>query len=584
MPFAFKLARRIARLRTPITVALAASVAVNACDLRRNPMAGTENPVTQVIVSPDRLTLNPLQDHLFQVYGRTQLGDSVPVSVTWTASVGAITPYGAYTADTAAAAAIVTATFTRGNVREPISDTAVVTVLARQPPPPPPPPPPPAPGAVTDLRVTDATDSSVTLSFTEVSDGAGQPARYDIRWATGAIVWPSASRVTQGSCAAPLTGTVVGATRSCTVLGLAASTVHAFQLAAFRGTLNLDAVFGALSNVANDTTSASTAPVASVTVSPASATVLVGGVQLLTATLRDARGNVLTGRPIVWVSSNPLVASVSAGGGGLVGGLLDGPATISATSEGQSGTAAVTVALTPPPPPDGPWPNEPAGFTVLTDEPFNALVENGWRQTQRETTNGSGLFVASDLLAPLSASSVLEFKFAAGYTGGREPGVEYYRPAAPVKESYFAFWWRPSSPWQSHSSGVNKLAFLYTAGGGGCIYIMMFNEGGSYTIQVEPEFSGDVRRLAPNVTGTPVVLGAWHRVEWYVKYSTTGSRRDGVTRWWIDGVLQGEYRDLQMPADAGFAEYQLAPTWGGLNGTKAKTDHYWYDHARISKR
>jgi len=59
-----------------------------------------------------------------------------------------------------------------------------------------------------------------------------------------------------------------------------------------------------------------------------------------------------------------------------------------------------------------------------------------------------------------------------------------------VKETYFAFWWKPSNPWQNHSgSGVNKLAFLFPSASG-CIYIMMFSEGGSYTLQVEPEFSG----------------------------------------------------------------------------------------------
>jgi hypothetical protein len=194
------------------------------------------------------------------------------------------------------------------------------------------------------------------------------------------------------------------------------------------------------------------------------------------------------------------------------------------------------------------------------------------------------LFLRTDLTAPLSLSSVLEFKYAAGYTGGSEPGVEYYNPSSPVKESYFSFWWKPSSPWQNHSgSGVNKLAFIFPTSGT-CIYIMMFNEGAGYTMQVEPEFGGDTRRLAPNVTGTPVVLGVWHRVEWYVKYSTTGSSRDGVTRWWLDGVLQGEYRDLQTPGDAGFTEFQLAPTWGGIGGTKNQTDYYWFDHARISKR
>jgi len=58
--------------------------------------------------------------------------------------------------------------------------------------------------------------------------------------------------------------------------------------------------------------------------------------------------------------------------------------------------------------------------------------------------------------------------------------------------------------------------------------------------------------------------------------------RDGVTRWWVDGVLDGAYTNLQMPADAGFVEYDFAPIWGGLGGSKSETDFFWFDHAHIS--
>ena len=47
---------------------------------------------------------------------------------------------------------------------------------------------------------------------------------------------------------------MIGATRTCTVLGLASSTSYQFQLVAFRGSLNVDAVFGARSNVVGGTT------------------------------------------------------------------------------------------------------------------------------------------------------------------------------------------------------------------------------------------------------------------------------------------------------------------------------------------
>src|SRR6266566_4752608 len=82
-------------------------------------------------------------------------------------------------------------------------------------------------------------------------------------------------------------------------------------------------------------------PVATVDVTPAAASVQVGQTVQLTATLKDATGNILTGRTVTWASSNTSTATVSATG--LVTGVAPGPATITATSEGKSGSAAVTV-------------------------------------------------------------------------------------------------------------------------------------------------------------------------------------------------------------------------------------------------
>ena len=200
----------------------------------------------------------------------------------------------------------------------------------------------PPPGTVSDLAVTGATDSSVTLTFTEVTDGAGQPASYDMRYAPGTTLsWGGSPSVARGTCATPVVGSAIGARRSCTVLGLAASTAYAFQLIALRGTLNQGAVFGALSNTASGTTGASTAPVASVSISPAAPSLQVGQTVQLTATLKDAGGNVLTGRTVTWSSSASAAATVS--GSGFVTAAAVGSATITATSEGQNGSAPVTV-------------------------------------------------------------------------------------------------------------------------------------------------------------------------------------------------------------------------------------------------
>src|SRR3989454_809397 len=102
---------------------------------------------------------------------------------------------------------------------------------------------------------------------------------------------------------------------------------------------------GALAD--SSTVTVTTVPVASVTVSPPSASIATGATVQLAATTRDAGGNVLTGRVISWGSSNTTVATVS--GSGLVTGVSAGAVTITATSEGKNGTAAVTVAAPPPP-------------------------------------------------------------------------------------------------------------------------------------------------------------------------------------------------------------------------------------------
>src|SRR5207253_6531008 len=78
--------------------------------------------------------------------------------------------------------------------------------------------------------------------------------------------------------------------------------------------------------------------VASVTVTPTPATVGIGQTVQLTATPKDANGNVLTGRVVTWASNNTAVAPV--GSTGLVSGVAPGQATITAASEPKRGTAA----------------------------------------------------------------------------------------------------------------------------------------------------------------------------------------------------------------------------------------------------
>jgi len=88
---------------------------------------------------------------------------------------------------------------------------------------------------------------------------------------------------------------------------------------------------------------------ATVTVSPATATLSVGATVALTATIRDQFGNVLPGRVATWSSNNAAVATVNSTGNltATVSGVGEGQATIQATIDGINGNSTVTVNVPP---------------------------------------------------------------------------------------------------------------------------------------------------------------------------------------------------------------------------------------------
>ena len=87
------------------------------------------------------------------------------------------------------------------------------------------------------------------------------------------------------------------------------------------------------------------APVATITLQPTSVTLQRNMSSTVTATLRDANGNVLTSRTVTWSSSDTTIARVSSSG--VVTAVRLGAAAITATSEGKSASASVTVTTGP---------------------------------------------------------------------------------------------------------------------------------------------------------------------------------------------------------------------------------------------
>ena len=96
-------------------------------------------------------------------------------------------------------------------------------------------------------------------------------------------------------------------------------------------------------------------PVASVTVSPESATVNVGDSAGFFADLRDAAGSPARDANVKWSVADPTVARIEGAFGQsvILRALTRGATTVTATSHGKTGTALLVVDSVPPPPPPG---------------------------------------------------------------------------------------------------------------------------------------------------------------------------------------------------------------------------------------
>jgi uncharacterized protein YjdB len=276
----------------------------SACEIpSRADLTGDEP--TRVDVSPKNVLVQQYQAVDFTAVGLTSAGDTADVTISWTATSGTII-------DTSS-----TNGRHRGRYRAG-ADTGRAKIVAK------------GRGGAADTAVVTITDAPVTTVLVS-------PAATSL--AVGATLQLSATM--QDLDGNPLPGRVV--TWASTNPGVA--TVSSIGLV--RGVAAGAATVTASSEGQTGAAAITVAvvPVATVAVSPPSASVTVGLTVQLTATPKDANGNPLSGRTVTWATSNAAVATVS--GTGLVSGVAVGSATLTATSEGINGTATVTVSAVP---------------------------------------------------------------------------------------------------------------------------------------------------------------------------------------------------------------------------------------------
>jgi uncharacterized protein YjdB len=259
---------------------------------------GSSSEVAAIAIAPSAVTLAlgagaPLQATVRDPSGRI-IADAAVVWSVKDSSIARVSPAGVVTARGTGSTQVAASA---GGV----SAIAVVTVL----------PPPVAAVVVQPAAVSLVAGGTATLTA-RASDASGAALDRAVTWTSD---HPEIASVTDAG--------VVTATSP--------------------GTATITATSEGRSGAA--TVTVTRAPVSSLAITPGTASLVVGGAVSLVATPTDASGTVLTDRTVSWSSSAPAVATVSPTG--VVAGVAPGSATITATSEGVSATATVTVSLVP---------------------------------------------------------------------------------------------------------------------------------------------------------------------------------------------------------------------------------------------
>ena len=305
-----------------------------------------------------------------------------------------------------------------------------------------------------------------------------------------------------------------------------------------------------------------------------------------TITVSGSPGGIATipGSIIIPIGQSSGAINVTADAAGVV--------TITATFNSSSAEAVVSCSL---PVPGAQWPNEPAGMTLVTSAPFSDVIPSEWFNVYNTQTfaspGGSGV--------SFSPPRALDVYLPAGSnTGGGQWGINIPQS----REFYCGFYWSTNADFIGYTNTTNKMIFFRNPANdnsfinwhgvpGAPKQIKWYFQSlysNAHTAGWDGDADGRSGRLSCNVNGSAAVIAAgsgWHLIEFYGRTSTTGTSRDGIMKWWVDGVLCGNHPNVNW-CPGGYTEMQLTPAWDGTPSGRdlTKSWHHYFDHIYISRK
>jgi hypothetical protein len=282
----------------------------------------------------------------------------------------------------------------------------------------------------------------------------------------------------------------------------------------------------------------------------------------------------------------------AAGSGGVSSGgtsATGGSAGVGGGGTGGSGGAAGAGNTT--------YAHEPAGFTKITERPFDALIEDGWsfnattNFTIEDASTLSLAGIAGPGIPPKSPNHIGQAYYAAGCCAGTSPVTVYYPNALLTALSYHriyvSYWVQYSSNWVGNTSGVNKMVFVGLGPNGNQV---VFSGTGSGSAPLLAQIRLQGLNQSPSAWNLPLIAGAqgqaeitrgaWHQLEG-VFVANTGGQANGEAHLWLDGVKLSEELGVNyVPASNNGLVEKLSwdPTYGGGAPPPPADQYMWMDH------
>jgi hypothetical protein len=203
---------------------------------------------------------------------------------------------------------------------------------------------------------------------------------------------------------------------------------------------------------------------------------------------------------------------------------------------------------------------EPAVLKQLNEQSWDVSSDRNWSYLRRTSTKDDDIVTDAD--APSSPDHVLRIIFTPDMPRDTEPSVHWISLPQP-REVYTSWWIKLSANWSPSPAGACKMTFLWPSPDGhGQVYSALGRSSEPHAVMVNTEWAPYGQKIwDSNFNATPILYGRWYRIDWYVRWSTAPGAADGVLRWWVDGVLNGNHFDVIFPAGAtAFHQFEFAPT------------------------